>query len=275
MPDSDPDFLERLASLPSFQHAVASPDGDRVAFYYDVTGRNELHVLDVAEQSSAGNQKASRSDDVETGDIRQISDGEVPRNARWHVKWSDDGDAVYFHDDEAGNEQNDVYRIDVRGDSAGEVEQLTALDGQTVVQDVADDGETLLLGSNRDGQMNLYSFDLPSGEVSKLTDYERAAGGGGFSPGVDRLAYTTNESADYNNQDVYVADVDENLRFSSANQDSASPDDADGSNARNLHIGADGAEASFADWGPDGDRLLVSDNTENFSRCGVYDLETD
>ncbi|WP_435115186.1 S9 family peptidase [Halolamina sp. C58] len=233
------DFLERLASLPSFQHAVASPDGDRVALYYDVTGRNELHVLD-----------------VETGERRQISDGEVPRNARWHVDWSADGDWVYFHDDEGGNEQNDIYRIGVRGDSEGEVEQLTDLDGQTALVDVADDGETLLLGSNRDGQMNLFAYDLPTGEVSKLTDYDRAAGSGGFSPGVDRLAYTTNESDDYNNQDVYVAA-------------------ADGSDPRNLHIGEDGAEAGFADWGPDGDRLLVSDNTENFTRCGVYDLASD
>ena len=93
---------------------------------------------------------------------------------------------------------------------------LPIFDGQTVLTDVADDGETRLLGSNRDGQMNLFSFDLPSGEVTKLTDYERAAGGGGFSPDVDRVAYTTNESDDYNNQDVYVADVDETLRLSSS-----------------------------------------------------------
>ena len=255
---ADTDFLERLASLPSFQHAVASPDGDRVALYYDATGRNELHVLD-----------------VESGDLRQISDGEVPRNARWHVDWSADGDWVYFHDDEGGNEQNDIYRIGVRGETEGEVEQLTDLEGQTALVDVADDGETLLLGSNRDGQMNLFAYDLESDEVSKLTDYDRATASGGFSPGVDRLAYATNESDDYNNQDVYVANVDENLRFSSANQDSASPDDADGSSPRNLEIGEVGAEAGVSDWSPDGDRLLVSDNTENFTRAGVYDLETD
>jgi dipeptidyl aminopeptidase/acylaminoacyl peptidase len=236
---SDDDFLEALASLPSFQHAVASPDGDRVALYYDVTGRNELHVLD-----------------VQSGDSRQISDGEVPRNARWHLKWGPDGDVVYFHDDEAGNEQNDIYAITVRGDDTGHVEQLTAMEGQTVLSDVADDGETLLLGSNRDGQMNVFSFDLASQEATKLTDYERAASPGGFSPSGDRIAYTTNEADDYNNQDLYVAE-------------------ADGSTPRNLHIGAVGAEAGFADWGADGNRLLVSDNTENFSRCGIYDLETD
>ncbi|MEF8799663.1 MAG: prolyl oligopeptidase family serine peptidase [Halolamina sp.] len=236
---SDEDFLEALASLPSFQHAVASPDGDRVALYYDVTGRNELHVLDVA-----------------SGDRQQISHGEVPRNARWHLKWGADGDVVYFHDDEAGNEQNDIYAISVSDEEEGAVEQLTAMEGQTVLSDVAENGETLLLGSNRDGQMNVFSFDLASQEATKLTDYERAASPGGFSPSGDRIAYTTNEAEDYNNQDLYVAD-------------------ADGSNPRNLHIGAVGAEAGFADWGSEGSRLLVSDNTENFSRCGIYDLETD
>jgi dipeptidyl aminopeptidase/acylaminoacyl peptidase len=234
-----PDFLESLASLPSFHHAVASPDGEEVALYYDVTGRNELHVLD-----------------VESGDLRQVSDGEVPRNARWHIKWSADSERVYFHDDDDGNEQNDVYAITVRGDDAGTVEQAVAMDGQTALADVSEDGNYLLLGSSRDGQMNVYRHHLPTGETEKLTEYERAAGPGGFSPDGRRITFSTNESDDYNNQDVYVAD-------------------ADGSNPRNLHIGDDGAEAGFADWGPEGQRLLVSDNTENFSRCGVYDLETD
>jgi len=236
---AEKEFLEALASLPSFQHAVASPDGDRVALYYDVTGRNELHVLD-----------------VERGERRQVSDGEVPRNARWHLKWGADGDVVYYHDDEAGNEQNDVYSMAVRGPDEGAVEQLTAMEGQTALHDVTDDGERLLLGSNRDGQMNVFSYDLVEGEATKLTNYERAASGGGFSPSGDRFTFTTNEADDYNNQDLYVAD-------------------ADGSNPRNLEIGDVGAEAGFADWGPDGNRLLVSDNTENFTRCGVYDLETD
>lgn len=42
-----PDVLEALASLPTIAHSTASPEGGSVALYYDVTGRNELHVLDV------------------------------------------------------------------------------------------------------------------------------------------------------------------------------------------------------------------------------------
>jgi len=47
MPEPDPEFLEELASLPTIAHPTASPDGDEVALYYDGTGRNELHVIDV------------------------------------------------------------------------------------------------------------------------------------------------------------------------------------------------------------------------------------
>ncbi|USZ69817.1 S9 family peptidase (plasmid) [Halorussus salilacus] len=235
MRDTDTDLLEELASLPTFHHPTASPDGGEVALYYDVSGRNELHVLD-----------------AETGDLRKVSDGEVPRNARWWVDWSADGERVFFHDDEGGDEQNDVRAIDREGNA----ETVVDLDGQNALLDVGDDGETLLVGSTAGGQMNLYRHDLPTGETTKLTDYERAVGSGALSPDCDRVAYVTNESEEFANTDVYVAE-------------------ADGSHPRNLHIGETGAEASVADWGPDGDRLLVADNTENFSRCGVYDLETD
>ena len=84
MTESDvPDVLEELASLPTLAHPTASPDGDAVAFYYDVTGRNELHVFD-----------------LEGRELRRWSDGEVPRNARWFVKWAADGEEVYFLLDE-------------------------------------------------------------------------------------------------------------------------------------------------------------------------------
>jgi dipeptidyl aminopeptidase/acylaminoacyl peptidase len=237
---SDPDdVLEALASLPSFHHPTATEDGDRVALYYDDTGRNELHVLD-----------------SETGERRRVSDGEVPRNARWGVEWSADGDQVFFHLDEDGNEQNDVHAIDVAGPTAGETEPVVEMDGQVSLADVGDDGDTLLLGSTRDRQMNLYRHDLAADETTKLTDYERAAFGGVLSPDCERIAYATNESASFDNVDAYVAA-------------------ADGTNPRNLGIGETGAEAAPADWGPEGERLLVTDNTEDVGRCGVYDLAAD
>ncbi|WP_135827155.1 S9 family peptidase [Halorussus ruber] len=235
MTDENLDILEELAGLPTFHHPTVSPDGDEIALYYDVSGRNELHFAD-----------------AETGELTQVSDGEVPRNARWYIKWSADGSRVFFHDDHGGDEQNDVFAID----RDGNVESVVELEGQTVLSDVGEDGETLLVASPESGQMNFYRHDLATGETTQLTDYERAVRAGKLSPDCERIAYATNEADDYDNVDTYVAN-------------------ADGSEARNLEIGEIGAEAWPADWGPAGERLLVSDNTENFSRAGVYDLDSD
>ena len=233
--DQVSDVLEALARLPEMAHPTVSPGGGEVAFYYNGTGRNELDVLD-----------------VKTGDRERWSDGEVPRNNRWPVMWAADGDRVFFHLDEAGDEQNDVHAID----RDGTTERVIENDGQTQLEDVGDDGETLLVASNGDGQMNLYRHDLGAGETTKLTEYDRAVRAGRLSPDCDRVAYATNEAEDTANVDVYVAD-------------------ADGSNPRKLDVGETGTEALPVGWGPDGDRLLLVDNTEDLSRSGIYDLGTD
>jgi len=232
---STEDLLEELASLPMLAHPTASPDRTEIAFYYDTTGRNELHVID-----------------VESGEMTQWSNGEVPRNARWPIDWAADGDRVFFHLDDAGNEQNDIYAIS----RDGEVEPVVEMDGQVALQDVGEDGQTLVLGSSRDGQMNLYGHDLETGETTKLTHYDRAAAGGQLSPDGEHIAYVTNETDDFDNYDVYVAN-------------------ADGSEPRNLDLGETGAESGPAAWGPDGERLLVTDNSADLGRIGVYQLETD
>ncbi len=228
-------ILEELAGLPTLAHPTASPSGEEVAAYYDVTGRNELHVLDVG-----------------SGEMSQWSDGEVPRNARWFVEWGADGEQVFFHLDEAGNEQNDIYSLS----RDGEAKPVVELEGQNVLNDVGEDGRTLLVASTRDGQMNLFTHDLESGDTEKITDYDRAAAGGLLSPDCERIAYTTNEKADFDNRDVYVANPD-------------------GTEPRNLEIGETGAESGPADWGPDGDRLLVADNSTDLGRIGVFHLDTD
>jgi dipeptidyl aminopeptidase/acylaminoacyl peptidase len=225
--------VEELAGLPSFHHPTVSPDGSTVAVYYDGSGRNELHLIDTA-----------------TGDRECVTDGEVPRNARWYLKWGTT-DEVFFHVDEGGNEQNNIHVVDRDGTVAPVVEQ----DGQNVLQAVSDDGRVLYVGSSRDGQMNVYRHDRNTGDTTKLTDYERAAGSATLSPDEERVAFTTNEADDFENQDVYVMN-------------------ADGSNPRNLKIGETGAEASPVDFSPDGSTLLVSDNSTDLSRPGVYDFDT-
>ncbi|MEF8874452.1 MAG: prolyl oligopeptidase family serine peptidase, partial [Candidatus Thermoplasmatota archaeon] len=225
--------LEELASLPEFYHPVASPDGDKVAFYYDKSGRNELHIMD-----------------LESGKIEQVSDGEVPKNARWFIMWGPDGEKVYFHKDEAGNEQNDIYSIDLEGN----VEKVVSADGQCIIQDVSDDGKYLLFTSDKEEQMNLYRYDLEEEATKKLTEYEQPVMSALFGPNNEYIAYEANESENLENQDVYICK-------------------ADGSEKRMLEISEDGFETSVGDWSSDSQSLLISDNTTNMVRCGIYDLE--
>ncbi|MCO8256499.1 prolyl oligopeptidase family serine peptidase [Haladaptatus sp. AB618] len=224
--------LEALARLPEFNSPVASPDGEHVAVYYDGTGRNELHLVDVS-----------------TGETRQVSDGEVPRNARHPLEWGPDSDRIYFHLDDAGDEQNDIWEMDLDGNAAPVVEDS----GQCRLTDVHDG--TLLYTSSAGGQMNLYRYDRETGTSERLTEYDFGAYSGLSAPDGDRIVYMTNESDDMANIDVYIAD-------------------ADGSNPRTLEIGVDGSESYAVDWSPDGTKLLVADNAPDKTHCGVYDLET-
>lgn len=228
---------ETLASLPEFYHPTVSPGGGTIAFYYDGTGRNELYQLD-----------------RETGERECVTDGEVPRNARWPIRWSPSGQRVFFHRDEDGNEQNDILAVNLNG--AADVETVVTVDGQGILDDTSDDGRYLLFGSNEGEQMNLYRHDTETGERQQLTAFDQPAGSGIFGPADERIAFSANESDTLENQDIYVMD-------------------ADGSNKRRLALSEDGSEAHIADWFPDGQRLLISDNTDDLRRVGVYDLSTD
>jgi dipeptidyl aminopeptidase/acylaminoacyl peptidase len=230
---SDEETLEQLASLPSFYHQTVSPDGSKVAYYYDGTGRNELYVQD-----------------IESGERVQWSDGNVPRNARWHIKWGGP-DELFFHLDEDGNEQNDIHVINAEG----EARPIIQMDGQIALEDVTMDGNRLLVSSSRDGQMNLYVHDRPAEKTAKVTEYERAAGSASFSPDGDKIAFSTNETDTYENTDAYLAD-------------------ADGSNPENLDLGKIGAETAPVEFSPAGGRLLISDNSNDLGRFGVYDCDT-
>ncbi|PSP28095.1 S9 family peptidase [Halobacteriales archaeon QH_2_65_14] len=226
---------EKLASLPEFYHPVVSPDGSEIAFYYDEHGRNDLYLLD-----------------RETGEYERVTDGDVPRSARWHVLWSQDGERVYFHRDEAGDEQNDI----AAWNRDGGTETVVEVDGQGIVMDTSRDGRYLIFASDEGEQLNLYRYDTETEERIQLTEYRQPVWLGLFDPDDERIAYATNESETLENRDVYVMA-------------------ADGSDKRRLDIGVDGSESMAVAWFPDGDRLLVTDNADDLGRAGIYDLESD
>jgi dipeptidyl aminopeptidase/acylaminoacyl peptidase len=225
--------LEDLIHLPDYYNPIVSPDGDRVAFYYDETGRVELYVQN-----------------LHTGERERISDGNVPRNARYPLAWSRDGERIFFHEDEGGNEQNNIHAMTLNGKR----EPLVTHDGQCILMDVGPDGRYLLFASTAGEQMNCYRYDRERDESEQLTEYDQPVRSAIYGPAGERIAYATNETDDLENRDVYIAD-------------------ADGSNPRNLDISDSGAETSVGDWA--GTRLLINDNSADLGRVGVYDVESD
>jgi dipeptidyl aminopeptidase/acylaminoacyl peptidase len=225
--------LEELTRLSDFYNPVLSPDGERVAFYGDETGRVELYVQD-----------------LDSAEREQVSDGNVPRNAMYPITWSADGERIYFHEDDGGDEQNDIHAIDLDGTR----EPLVTQEGQCILSDVGPNGQYILFVSTAGEQMNLYRYDLDHDEIEQLTAYEQPVRGGIFDSDGDRIAYTTNETENLQNLDVYVAD-------------------ADGSNPQKLPVGEAGTEVVVADW--EGERLLLRDNSGDLGRAGVYDLDSE
>lgn len=231
---------ETLARLPVFVSPRVSPNGEELAFYHDRSGRMELYTAPV---------DAATDPDRWT----QVSDDNVPRNPTAGFTYGPDGRELFFHRDEEGDEQMDVYSLT----RDGEVTPVLETDGQTYLLDVASDG-TLIVASNHGEQLNLYTFDPATRESTQLTTFDLPVRPRPdlLSPDERRVACAANESDDLQNQDVYVV-----------NRDSG--------DCRRLNIGEEGAEAGVAGWFPDGDRLLVNDNTTDATRVGVYDLPTD
>lgn len=228
--------LEEIARLPEIYHPTVAPDGSAIAYFFDGTGRNELYV-----------------DFLDGDGPEQLSDGEVPRSARWWPRWRGDSETILFHRDDDGDEQNNIWEIDLEGRAS----KLVEPDGQSILLDTDGEATQLYYVSDEAEQMNLYRYDFTTGETVQLTAYEQPVWGGMLSPTGDEIAYVTNESDDPANRDIYVSDAQ------------------NGDDARRLDIGDDGAQAQVADWHPDGGRLLIGDDTPDTPRVGIYDLHDD
>src|SRR4051812_14744577 len=89
--------LEELAALPSFYFPQPSWSGDKLGFYADTSGRLELYIMDLTTRA-----------------VTQLSHGEPPRAPRAGFVWDRKDQSIIFAKDRDGNEQHDLYAIDVQ-----------------------------------------------------------------------------------------------------------------------------------------------------------------
>lgn len=227
--------LEELAKLPSFYQPTLSWGRDRVAFYWDKTGRVELYVMDLKDRKP-----------------RQLSHGEVPRALRAGFVWDRNDQTIIFAKDKDGNEQHDLYQIDAQ---TGKVQQLTDDPKcQEYPVEVSPDKKWLTVLTNKRGQLNLFKMKLDGSEYVQLTHYKNPVFGGGlWSPDGEFIAYNVNESPDLNNIDIYV------MR-------------SDGSEPQRVLRVKEGSHDEVAAWSPDGRFLAVTSDASGVNRPGLLDL---
>lgn len=228
--------LEELVRLPEFGLPVVSPDGSKVAYYADFSGRIELWVLDLVD-----------------GTARQVSQGQVPRSPHAGFIWDRAGTALVFPHDEGGDEQHDLWLLHLR---TGEATQLTATpQTQEIPIEFSPDDEWLSFLSTRDGQLNLYKLRRDGSEVTQLSRFEHPVEiGGQWSPDGGRLIAGANESSDPHNLDVYLVP-------------------ADGSGPRRAFSSGEGTFDVPTDWSSDGRSIAITSDAGGWERAGVLDLE--
>jgi len=106
--DTDDAEPEKVHESSGWGAGLAANETGQVAFLYSEEEQSsiqptELKVLDVAEQSSAGNQNATRSDDVESGEISWITEG-IDRGLGYEAapQWTPEGDRLVFSTPDEG-----------------------------------------------------------------------------------------------------------------------------------------------------------------------------
>ncbi|HYK98549.1 MAG TPA: S9 family peptidase [Candidatus Acidoferrales bacterium] len=237
--------LEELCKLPSFFLPVVSWKGDQVAFYWDKTGRMELHILD-----------------LRTKRVRQVSHGETPRALRTGFTWTRDDREIAFGKDTGGNEQHDLFVIDV---ASGAVRQLTNdPKAEEHAVEFSPDDQWLLVNTNKrfpeapdkPGQLNLWKVKRDGSAYVPLTRHAFPAFASGWSKDGTKIAYVTNEDmTDLKNRDGYIVDPE-------------------GKSARKVFSVRKGSQDTFGGWHPDSRRIAVTSDASGDNRAGILDTET-
>jgi dipeptidyl aminopeptidase/acylaminoacyl peptidase len=232
--------LEELARLPGFFMPRLNWQGDRLAFYWDISGSLELYVMDIA-----------------TSETRQVSHGEMPKSLHAGFSWNRAGDRIVYARDNNGDEQHDLISLDL---ATGATTRLTSDPTcQEYPGEFSPGDEYLLVLTNKVGQLNLWRMRPDGSEYQQLTRYAFPVSTAVWSPDGKRIAYTTNESPDLRNTDIYIMNAVMN---------------ADGSDQRLvLHV-ADGSHDAVRDWSPDSRTLAIVSDASGVNRAGLFEIES-
>ncbi|MCE7741600.1 MAG: S9 family peptidase [Candidatus Heimdallarchaeota archaeon] len=229
------ELIEKIARIPQFYMTSLNHSKDKIAFFWDITGRVELYVMD-----------------LKTKDYEQISHGEVPRALRAGFIWTRDNKNIIFAKDKDGNEQHDLYMINLETKETNQITETPTF--QEHVAHTSPDGKKLLFSSTRNGQRNLFNYNFESKEIQELTNYKRPVLGATFSPTNEYIVFGYNDTPNLQNGDIWIMNTD-------------------GSNQRKLLSFKEGSQDGVTDISQDGKTLALTSDFEGNSRAGVYNFE--
>jgi dipeptidyl aminopeptidase/acylaminoacyl peptidase len=230
--------IDTLSKIPQIYAPIASHSKDKVAFYWDKTGKLELYTVD-----------------LKTNKIQQVSHGECPRAIRAGFVWTRDDENLIFAKDKDGDENHNLIKINIK---SGKTESLTNTTGvQNYAADTSVDGKYLVIISTRKGgQLNLFRLDMKTKEVKQLTDHANPTWGGcSWNPKHDWIAYNVNETEDLRNMDIWLVKPD-------------------GSEKKKIVCVKEGSEDTVVEWNRDGRLLAFTTDGYEMKQPGVYNLET-
>lgn len=236
-------YLDALLSLPALYRPLVSDDGRWAAWTWFRAGPS----ADVYAAPTDGSQPPVRLTDSADDTIL--------------LGFTPDSRAVLVEQDKDGNERSRVYRIDLEAPLT--MIPLTEDDPPYYLRgaELLPDGRTLIFGANYDhttGQMIeqtwLYRQDLATGERRPIAQPEKATWLiPEVSPQGTRVIYMRKD-LHASGQQWWLVDVD-------------------GQHDREIiNFGAD--IKAFASWCPDGEQLVVTEDTSTHQRVGVYTIAT-
>ena len=150
-----------------------SPDGKRIAFTALEKDRRDVYLYNLEDDSL----------DRLTDD--PYSDG--------YPTWSPGGDYLYYT-----SERESFYNIFRIKPDGSDMEQITFGDYDNISPDVSPDGKTLLFTSDRyDGIYNLFTMNVETREVARISDVIGGVMDGCWSPEGDEIAFSAYEEFTY------------------------------------------------------------------------------
>jgi Tol biopolymer transport system component len=154
-----------------------SPDGKTIALNYKPKDDAvyDLALLDWA-----------------THKVSKLTHEDSPNHSWNSIAWSPDGKTLYANRVEVSFTDSDVYAVDV---ASGKASNLTAHKGTALnlATSLSSDGKTLLItSSQKGGYQNVALLDIAAKKLNWVTDTNREASAGDFSPNGQAFTYTIN-----------------------------------------------------------------------------------